>query len=98
MREVVDTERGFEQAVFDYETAGWDVEEKNQGRAVLNRGYRGGWGWHLLFLVLIPIGGNLAYSAYRRFDRPERAVIRLKGTTDTEDTDRAAASGDPGEE
>jgi len=83
MREVVDTEQEYEQAVFDYETAGWEVVEQAQGRAVLERGLRGTWVWHLLFFVAAPIYGNLIYSAYRRYDRPERFVVRRRMDADT---------------
>lgn len=78
MREVVDTKEEFDQAIFDYETAGWEAIEQARGRAVLERGLRGAWGWHLLFLFLAPIYGNMAYSAYRNFDRPEKLVIRRR--------------------
>lgn len=76
MREVLETEQEFKQALFDYETAGWEVVDKAQGRAVLERGLRGTWIWHFLYFFLAPVYGNLVYSAYRRYDRPERIVIR----------------------
>ena len=76
MREVVETERDFDQALFDYETAGWETIEKAQGRAVMERDLRGTWIWHLLYFFLAPVYGNLVYSAFRRYNRPERIVIR----------------------
>lgn len=81
MREVVDTKTEFEQAVFDYETAGWETVEQSQGRAVLERGLRGSWAWHILFLFIAPIYGNLLYSAYRCYDRPEQFVVRRRMDT-----------------
>ena len=82
MREVVDTEQEFKQAVFDYETAGWETVEQAQGRAVLERGLRGTWIWHLLYFFFLPVYGNMVYSGYRRYGRPERLIIRRQMDTD----------------
>ena len=78
MREVVDTEQEFKQAIFDYETVGWETVEQAQGRAVLERGLRGTWIWHVLYFIMAPIYGNVVYSAYRRYDRPEKLVVRRR--------------------
>ena len=95
MREVVETEQEFKQAQFDYETAGWEVVEKAQGRAVLERDLRGTWIWHLLYFFLAPVYGNLVYSAYRRYDRPERIVIRRQMDDDeAADTQRDISDDD----
>jgi hypothetical protein len=59
---------------------GWEIVEDGDRRIVAERGLRGSWWWHLLFLLIIPIGANLAYSAYRRYDRPERCIVRWVGT------------------
>lgn len=82
MREIVYSEREFEQAIFDYETMGWAVTQRQEGRAVLERGLRSDWLWHLPFFILAPIYGNIVFSGYRRFDRPEQVVIwhRQDGT------------------
>lgn len=79
MRELVDTNRELEAAIMDYQQLGFEVTEREQGRAVLKRGLRGGWGWHILYFLLAPIYGNVVYSAYRRFDRPERVIVRVRG-------------------
>lgn len=89
MREVVDTEQEFKQTVFDYETAGWETVEQAQGRAVLERGLRGSWIWHVLYFIMAPIYGNAVYSAYRRYDRPEKLVVRRRM-----DADEDAATAD----
>lgn len=89
MRDVVDTEQEFKQAVFDYETAGWEVVEQNQGRAVLQRGLRGSWIWHIPLLIFTLGYGNLLYLAYRWFDRPEKLVVRRRMENADEDAGTA---------
>jgi len=96
MREIVDNQTELEQSMFDYETAGWEVEEKSRGRVVMKRGLRGGFLEHFLFFFLAPIYGNLVYSAYRRFDRPERIVLRVQGFSQNDDAD-PVDGGDPEE-
>jgi hypothetical protein len=78
MRDVVDTDHERDLAVSDYERMGWEIDTEGENRTVLKRGFRGSWWWHLLFLILAPIVGNLCYSAYRRFDRPEKTVVRVR--------------------
>lgn len=78
MRDVVDTEEEHNNAVSDYERMGWEIDAREENRTVLRRGLRGSWLWHLLFFLLAPIVGNLCYSAYRRFDRPEKTVVRVR--------------------
>lgn len=82
MRKVVESEQEFEQALFDYQTAGWETAEKAEGRAVLERGLRGSWLWHLLYFFFAPVYGNMLYSAYRRYNRPEKLVVRRAMNTD----------------
>lgn len=79
MREIVDSQKELEQAVFDYKQAGWEVDQEAEGRAIMKRGLRGGFLEHFLFFILLPIYGNLVYSAYRRYNRPEKLVFRVKG-------------------
>mgnify|MGYP000421626364 CR=1 FL=1 len=78
MRTVVETTREFDQAISDYQAIGWEVDQRGADRAILKRGFRGSWLWHLLFLFLVPIVGNLCYSAYRRYNRPAWRVVRLR--------------------
>jgi len=78
-RELVDTKREREAAEADYERMGWEVVGRSTGRTVVERGRRGSWGWHILYFLLVPIVGNLIYSAYRRYDRPKQIVIRTHG-------------------
>ena len=78
-RESVDSKRELQGAETDYERMGWDVVDRASGRIVVERGLRGSWMWHILFLLLVPIIGNLCYSAYRRYDRPEQVVIWIEG-------------------
>lgn len=80
MRDVVDTDHERDLAVSDYRQMGWEVDAEGENRTVLRRGHRGSWGWHILFFLLAPIVGNLCYSAYRRFDRPEKIVVRIRDT------------------
>jgi hypothetical protein len=81
-RELVDTKHELQGAEADYELMGWEVIDRSAGRIVVERGRRGSWGWHLLYLLILPILGNLIYSAYRRYDRPEQIVIRIRGHSD----------------
>ena len=105
-RELVDTESELEAAVSDYERMGADLADRSRNRAVVSRGARGAWVWHLAFLITVPIVGNVIYSAYRRFGRPEEVVIRIRGAADDtadpveEDPDAGEApeDGDDGEE
>ena len=83
MREIVDSKVEFEQAIFDYETTGWEVVERNPGRAVLKKGLRGEWIIHILLLFLLPIVGNIFFSAYRNFDRPQKLVVRRRDMNKT---------------
>lgn len=80
MPQLVETERELDQTITDYQTEGWDVEKREAGRVVFERGLRGRWAWHLLYLILLPIIGNLCYSAYRRYGRPEREVVRHRAS------------------
>ena len=82
MREVVETKQELENAVGDYETAGWEAVEQTDNRAVMERGLRGSAVWHILYFFLAPLYGNLVYSAYRRYDRPETCVIRVQAGDD----------------
>lgn len=86
MRELVDSTPELDAAEADYERMGWEVIDRTPERAVVERGFRGSWLWHLLFFLLIPILANLCYSAYRRYNRPEQVVIRVRGVADTDDT------------
>lgn len=81
-RELVDTKREREAAESDYERMGWEVVDRSAGRSVVERGWRGSWGLHLFFFLLAPVYGNMVYSAYRRYDRPEQIVIRTRGFDD----------------
>jgi len=93
-RELVDSKNELEAAELDYQHMGWDVVERSPGRTTVERGWRGAWGWHLLFLILVPIAGNLCYSAYRRYNRPEQIVIRVRGVTRmSSDVDDGPGSG-----
>ena len=94
-RELVDTERERKAAESDYERMGWEVN-RSAGRTVAERGFRGSWVWHILYFLLAPIYGNLIYSAYRRYDRPEQIVIRTRGGDDADPT--PDAGGDTVEE
>ena len=85
-RELVDTKREREAAEADYERMGWEVVGRSTGRTVVERGRRGSWGWHILYFLLVPIVGNLIYSAYRRYDRPEQIVIRTHGGAEADAT------------
>lgn len=97
-RELVDTESELEAAVSDYERMGADLADRSRNRAVVSRGARGAWVWHLAFLITVPIVGNVIYSAYRRFGRPEEVVIRIRGAADdTADADPVEEDGDTGE-
>lgn len=87
MRDAVDTQREYANAVNDYERMGWEIDARESGRTVLQRGLRGGWLWHLLFFLIVPIIGNLCYSAFRRYDRPEYVVVRLRGTREDDESD-----------
>lgn len=78
-RELVDTKRELQGAESDYEQMGWNVIDRSPGRIVVERGRRGSWAWHLLYFIALPVYGNLLYSAYRRYDRPQRLVIRIRG-------------------
>ena len=96
MREVVDTEQAFEQAVFDYQTVGYEVVEKAQGRAVLKRGLRGDWIWHVpLFIFTLGVG-NIAYLFYRWFNRPEKLVVRRRMAPDEGAVERTEKYGEDG--
>ena len=86
MRELVDTRHELEAAVSDYQRLGFDIMESNPGRAVLRRGYRGSALWHLLFFAVAPFYGNLVYAAFRRFDRPERVIVRVRGFAEPDPT------------
>lgn len=90
MRDVVDTEEEHNTAVSDYERMGWEIDAREEGRTVLRRGFRGGWGWHLLFFVLLPVFGNLGYSAFRRYDRPAYVVVRTRGDREEFESERIA--------
>lgn len=79
MRELVETKQQLEAAESDYERMGFDAVDRAPGRTVMRRGLRGSWLPHILYLFLVPIVGNLVYSAFRRYDRPERVVIRIRG-------------------
>ncbi len=79
MREVVGTTDELEAAVQDYEEMGWDVYDRTSGRVVFRRGLRGNFFWHFLYLIPAPVFGNLAYSAFRRFNRPRYTVVRVRG-------------------
>jgi hypothetical protein len=79
MRELVDSKDELKAAASDYERMGWEVTDRTAGRIVVERGLRGSWVWHLLYFIAAPIYGNLVYSAYRRYDRPEQVVIRVRG-------------------
>lgn len=104
MRELVDSKDELEAAENDYERMGWEVTDRTTGRSVVERGLRGSWWWHVLYLFLAPIAGNLIYSAYRRYDRPEQVVIRVRGfagasgRTETVDDTPEEDGGDAGEE
>ncbi|MFD1600314.1 hypothetical protein [Halobellus rarus] len=89
MREIVDTEEDRQRAVEDYEAIGWEVEDETADRTVLKRGFRGGWIEHVLYFLLAPIYGNLVYSAYRRFDRPKRHIVRVRRSESDDATDTA---------
>jgi hypothetical protein len=78
-RELVDTKRELQGAESDYEQMGWEVVDRSPGRIVVERGRRGSWPWHLLYFAILPVYGNLLYSAYRRYNRPQRLVIRIRG-------------------
>jgi hypothetical protein len=90
MRELVDTKAQLEAAESDYERMGFDAVERNAGRTVMKRGLRGTWLPHILYFFFAPVYGNLIYSAFRRYDRPERVVIRIR--------DFAERSADPAPE
>jgi hypothetical protein len=94
MRELVETQHELNAARADYERMEWEIVEAGDRRIVAERGLRGSWWWHLLFFVIIPIGANLAYSAYRRYDRPERRIVRLAGTGNRS-TNRGTDTGAP---
>lgn len=81
-RELVDTKHALAAAEQDYLRMGWDVIDRTPGQVTVERGRRGAWGWHLLFLILVPLVGNLCYSAYRRYNRPEQMVVRIRGFAD----------------
>ena len=87
MRELVDSKDELEAAATDYERMGWEVTDRTGGRLVVERGWRGSWGMHILYFLLAPVYGNLVYSAYRRFDRPEQVVIRVRGGGRSETVD-----------
>jgi len=95
-RELVETKREREAAESDYERMGWEVVDRSPGRSIVERGRRGSWGWHILYLFLVPIVGNLIYSAYRRYDRPEQIVIRIRRFAEPDPT--PDAGGDTVEE
>jgi len=78
VREIVESEHEYDVAINDYETMGWEVVERGDSRAVVKRDLRGSWLWHLLYFLTVPVIGNMVYSAYRRYDRPERRIIRLR--------------------
>jgi hypothetical protein len=79
MREVVETVDELDAAVEDYEEMGWEVDERTSGRVVFRWGLRGNFFWHLLYFIPAPVFGNLAYSAFRRFNRPRYTVVRVRG-------------------
>lgn len=92
-RELVDTKHALAAAEQDYLRMGWDVIDRTPGQVTVERGRRGAWGWHLLFLILVPLVGNQCYSAYRRYNRPEQMVVRIRGFADAntgvdDDTDQ----------
>ena len=78
MRELVESENQLKAATADYERMGWEVVDQTAGRVVVKRGLRGSWLPHILYFLLAPIYGNLIYSAFRRYDRPEHVVIRIR--------------------
>jgi len=84
MREVVETADELEAAIEDYEEMNWKVYERTPGRVVFRRGKRGNVFWHLPYLLLAPVVGNLTYSAFRRFNRPRYTVVRVRGGVEEE--------------
>jgi hypothetical protein len=54
-------------------------------------------GGHILYFLCAPVYGNLIYSAYRRYDRPEQTVIRVREGDDAAPTRATTTVGNAGE-
>lgn len=94
MREVVETADELEAAIEDYEEMGWKVYDRTPGRVVFRRGKRGNVFWHLPYLLLAPVVGNLTYSAFRRYNRPRYTVVRVRGGVEEEPPAATEAAGE----